>query len=234
MLQIPFKTIVFDLDGTIVDTAPDLAAALNTALISLARKPLALSAVRSMIGHGTLALLTKGLEATGGVDQDVIDAGHPVLMRFYEAHICDMTKPFPSIKAAFDDLSALGIALAICTNKPASLTNQLIEALGWQHRFAAIVAGDTLAVSKPDPAPLHLAIERAGGGPAAFVGDSIVDVETAKAAGVRCIAVSFGFADRPVHALGADAVIDSFSELMPALADLSSAPNGVSRDGQQE
>ena len=99
---------------------------------------------------------------------------------------------------------------------------RLIEALGWQHRFAAVVAGDTLAVSKPAPAPLHLAIERAGGGAAAaaFVGDSIVDVQTAKAAGMPVIAVSFGFADRPANELGADAVIDSFAELDQALAGL--------------
>lgn len=224
MDQLPYKTVVFDLDGTIADTAPDLAKALNAALVSLGREPVDLSAVRSMIGHGTLALLRNGLEATGGVDQGLIDAGYPVLMRHYADHICDGTTAYPGVEAAWDDLADRGIALALCTNKPAALTDHLVEAMGWQGRFAAVVAGDTLAVSKPDPAPLHLAIERAGGGPAAFVGDSIVDIETAKAAGVPCIAVSFGFADRPARELGADAVIDAYSELVLTLAGLRSAP----------
>jgi phosphoglycolate phosphatase len=223
MQTLPFKTIVFDLDGTVADTAPDLAAALNVALKALGRAHIPLSSVRTMIGHGTLALLRKGLESTGGVDQDLIAAGYPVLMGFYADNICVMTTPYPGVEAAFDDLATRGVALALCTNKSASLTIQLIKALGWEDRFAAIVAGDTLAASKPDPAPLHLAIEQAGGGPAAFVGDSIVDIQTAKAAGIPSIAVSFGFADRPANELGADAVIDSYSELLLTLFELSSA-----------
>lgn len=147
-------------------------------------------------------------------------AAYPALLNHYRAHICNMTHPYPGIEAAWDRLATQGVALALCTNKPSELTMRLIEALGWQHRFAAVVAGDTLAVSKPDPAPLHLAIERAGGGPAAFVGDSIVDIQTANAAGVPSIAVSFGFADRPADELGADAVIDSFDDLDAALVGL--------------
>lgn len=112
------------------------------------------------------------------------------------------------------------MALALCTNKPLALTLRLVEARGWSQRFAGIVGGDTLSVGKPDPAPLHLAIERSGGGPAAFVGDSSVDVATATAAGVPCIVVSFGFADHPPRGLGADRVIDSYAELIDALATL--------------
>jgi phosphoglycolate phosphatase len=224
MDRVNFTTVAFDLDGTIVDSAPDLADALNAALGSLGRAPVALSAVRTMIGHGTLPLLLKGLEATGGIDQAMIDAGYPVLMQFYADHICDKSMPYPGVEAAFYDLAAQGIMLAVCTNKPGSLTHRLIETLGWRHRFSAIVAGDTLPQNKPDPAPLRLAIEQAGGGRAAFVGDSVVDIETAKAAGVPNIAVSFGCADRPPHELGADEVIDHFSELVPTLARLSVAP----------
>jgi phosphoglycolate phosphatase len=224
MNRVNFTIVAFDLDGTIVDTAPDLADALNAALASLGRAPLALSAVRTMIGYGTLPLLRKGLEATGGVDEALIDAGYAVLMEFYTDHICDKSTPYAGVEAAFNDLAAMGIALALCTNKPRSLTHRLIGALGWQHRFAAIVAGDTLLKNKPDPAPLRLAIQQAGGGRAAFVGDSIVDIQTAKAAGLPNVAVSFGFADRPARKLGADAVIDHYSELVPTLARLSSAP----------
>ena len=221
MATFPFKTIAFDLDGTIADTAPDLASALNAALASLGRDEVPLARVRTMIGHGTHALLRNGLTATGDCTDALIHTAYPLLLDHYKAHICDETRPYPGVEAAWDQLSAKGIALAVCTNKPSDLTLQLIDALGWRHRFAAIVAGDTLPVAKPDPAPLQLAIERAGGGPAAFVGDSIVDIQTARAAGVPAIAASFGFADRPVHELGADAIIDSYADLDAALAGLS-------------
>ncbi|HEY6916867.1 MAG TPA: HAD-IA family hydrolase, partial [Allosphingosinicella sp.] len=122
-----------------------------------------------------------------------------------------------------DALLAREIALAICTNKPEALTLQLVEALGWQGRFRSIIGGDTLPVRKPDPAPLHEAIARAGGGSAVFVGDSITDADTARAAAIPLIAVSFGFSDRPVNALGADAVIDHYDALIPALAALAPA-----------
>jgi phosphoglycolate phosphatase len=217
------KTVVFDLDGTIADTAPDLGAALNVALQAVGRQPVALPAVRRMIGHGTRALLRNGLVATGGVDEDLMEAAYPILMRAYEEHICDLTRPYPGVQDAFDALAAQGTALALCTNKPERPTLDLLKALGWQDRFAAIVAGDTLAVSKPDPAPLRLAIERAGGGPAAFVGDSIVDVQTAAAAQVPCILVSFGFSDRPAGELGAHAVIDEYPHLLPLLAGLAAS-----------
>jgi phosphoglycolate phosphatase len=100
------------------------------------------------------------------------------------------------------------------------MTAKLLAALGWERRFEAVVGGDTLPVRKPDPAPLLEAIARAGGGRAAFVGDSIIDAETARAAGVPFVAVSFGFSDRPVGELGADAVIDSYDEMVPALRRL--------------
>ena len=222
MSDIPFKTIVFDLDGTIADTAPDLGTALNAALHHLGRDTVPLAAVRKMIGHGTRALLRNGLTATGGATEALMEAGYPVLMRAYDDHICDQTTPYPGVEAAFDDLASRGIALALCTNKPGGPVLRLVEALGWRDRFAAIISGDTLPVAKPDPAPLRLAIERAGGGPAAFVGDSIVDVETAVAAQVPCVVVSFGFADRPASELGADAVIDHYSALAAALAGLRS------------
>jgi len=110
--------------------------------------------------------------------------------------------------------------VAVCTNKSEALTFALLEALGWKGRFGTVVGGDTLPVRKPDPAPLLEAIRRAGGGRAAFVGDSITDADTARAAGVPFVAVSFGFSDRPVEALGADAVIDRFEQLLPALRGL--------------
>ena len=220
MTGFPFRTVAFDLDGTVADTSPDLAAALNHTLAEMDRPLLPLDRVLPMIGHGTRALLRAGLAATGGVDDGLVEHGYPVLMRFYSDHICDLTRPYPGLEAAMAELADRGVALAICTNKPEALTRLLIDALGWQSRFAAVVGGDTLPVAKPDAAPLHHAIERAGGGPAAFVGDSIVDMQTARAAGVPGVAVSFGFADRPVEQLGATAIIDSYDDLIGALEGL--------------
>lgn len=216
----PFAVIAFDLDGTLVDTAPDLTASLNHALAHLGRPPIDPESVRHMVGHGVRALLRQGLEATGTCDETLIDAGFPVFLAYYSTHIADHSRPFPGVDAALDALAAQGVTLALCTNKLESLATELVNALGWQNRFAAIVGGDTLPVRKPDPAPLFEAIARAGGGRAAFVGDSITDTDTARAAGLPCIAVTFGFRDRPADDLGATLLIDHFDELLPALRTL--------------
>ena len=217
---IPFRTLVFDLDGTLADTAPDLTAALNHALGELGRPPVPAQDVRHMVGHGARALLQKGLAATGAVSEALIEQGFPIFLAHYEAHIADLTRPFPGVEQALAALEADGVTLAICTNKLESLTHRFIASIGWEGRFAAIVGGDTLSVRKPDPAPLLEAIARAGGGPAAFVGDSITDTDTARAAAIPCVALSFGFADRPADQLGADRVIDHWDELISALATL--------------
>ncbi len=222
MPDIPFDTIAFDLDGTLADTALDLAASLNHALRTLGRDPLSPDAVRNMVGQGARALLRRGLAATGEATEDLVDQAYPLYVDHYAANICEGTRLYPGIGEALDQLKAQGLNIAVCTNKLEGLTLKLIQALGWSDLFDSIVGGDTLSVRKPDPAPLHEAVERAGGGRAAFVGDSITDADTAKAAGLPFIAVSFGFSDRPVEQLGADAIIDSFEELLPALARLSS------------
>ncbi len=220
MTAIRFKTVVFDLDGTLADTAPDLTAALNHALGELGRPPVPAEDVRHMVGHGAKALLRKGLAATGAVSEALVDEGFPIFLAHYEAHIADHSRPFPGVEQALAALEAAGIAIAICTNKLEGLTHEFLKAVGWESRFAAVVGGDTLSVRKPDPAPLLEAIARAGGGPAAFVGDSITDTDTAKAAGVPCVALSFGFADRPAAELGADRVIDHWDELLQTLEDM--------------
>ena len=220
MASFPFSVVAFDLDGTLADTAPDLTAALNHALIELGRPPVPEHSVRHMVGHGARALLTKGLAATGELTPELVEQGFPIFLDHYEAHIADRSHPFPGLEAAMDALAARGVKLAICTNKLEGLARKLIDALGWRDRFAAIVGGDTLPVRKPDPAPLFEAIARAGGGRAAFIGDSITDTDTARNAAMPCVAVSFGFSDRPPEQLGADALIDHFDELIPALERL--------------
>ena len=225
MARIDFNVVAFDLDGTIADTAPDLAASLNHALAALGRETVPAEMVRHLIGHGSRALLRRGLAATGSASEALVAAGYPIFLDHYAANICVGTSVYPGVAAALDELKAGNVAVALCTNKPERLTRLLLDALGWADRFDSIVGGDTLALRKPDPAPLLEAIDRAcperrrrTGGRGAFVGDSIIDADTARAAGVPFVAVSFGFSDRPANEFGADAVIDSYAELLPALA----------------
>jgi phosphoglycolate phosphatase len=179
--------------------------------------------VRHLVGHGARALLRKGLAESGIADEALVERGFPMFLEYYGAHICNGTTCYPGLEPVLDELRARGVRTAICTNKPEKLTHLLLGALGWSGRFDAVVGGDTLDYRKPDPAPLREAIARAGGGRAAFVGDSITDADTARAAGIPFVAVSFGFSDRPVAELGADAVIDHYSGLLPALRKLSPA-----------
>ena len=216
----PFNVVAFDLDGTLADTAPDLAAALNHTLARLGRPAVNPESVRQLVGHGARALLRKGLAATGGGNEALVEQGFPIYVDFYADHICARTRVYPGLEAAMDTLGERGAALAVCTNKPERLTHLLLGALGWSGRFAAVVGADTVAARKPDPRPLREAVARAGGGRAAFVGDSITDADTARAAGLPFVAVSFGFSDRPVEMLGADAVIDDYGELVGALERL--------------
>lgn len=221
MADFPFDIVAFDLDGTLADTAPDLTVALNHALDRLGRPAVPAGDVRHMVGHGARALLRRGLAASGDASEALVERGLPILLDHYEAHIADGSRPFPGVEAALDALAARGATLAICTNKLERLAIRFVAAIGWDGRFAAIVGGDTVGSSKPDPAPLIETIRRAGGGRAAFVGDSISDTGAARAAGVPCIALTFGFADRPAEKLGADLLIDHFDALVPALERLS-------------
>jgi phosphoglycolate phosphatase len=217
----PFNVVAFDLDGTLADTAPDLAASLNHALVRLGRPEVPEEQVRHLIGHGARALLRRGLAASGEASEELVEAGYPFFIDYYLDHICVGTRPYPGVEATLETLTAQGIRVAVCTNKAEAITFALFDALGWRDRFDAVVGGDTLKVRKPDPAPLFETIARAGGGRAVLVGDSITDADTAKAAGVPFVAVSFGFSDRPVAALGAQAIIDDYAELAGALAVLS-------------
>ncbi|WP_416909308.1 MAG: phosphoglycolate phosphatase [Polymorphobacter sp.] len=213
-------TIVFDLDGTLVDTAPDLTAALNHALGELGRPPVDPQAVRHMVGHGARKLLERGLAASGTASPALVEAGVPAFLDYYWLHIADGSRPFEGVEAAMDRLAAAGCRLAVCTNKPVALAQGLIGALGWTKRFSAVMGFDSVPLPKPDPGHVWATIEAAGGdvADAAYVGDSMTDVAAARAAGVPVVAVSFGFSDRPAAALGADAVIDHYDALDGVLA----------------
>lgn len=215
----PFPIVGFDLDGTLVDTAGDLAAGVNHALGLAWRPPLTVEQVRPMIGRGGRHMLEQGLHATGGVPDSGFDRLFSEFLGHYEANIAVHSRPFPRLVDALDRLDALGVRTAVVTNKTERLARLLLEQLGLADRMATIMGGDTLGRenAKPSPAPILEMMERCGGGRTAFVGDSIYDVTAAKAAGVTSIAVSFGFLDRPVQDLEADHVIDDYDALVPLL-----------------
>lgn len=220
MQPLPFAIVGFDLDGTLVDTAGDLAAAVNHALALLGRAPLAVAAVKPMIGQGARHMLEQGLAATGGVPGGAVDRLYHELLRFYGEHIAVHSRPYPGLIDALDRLDALGVRTAVVTNKAERLARALLTELRLADRFATIIGGDTLGPGKrkPSPMPVLAMIDACGGGPAAFVGDSIFDVMAARGAGIPCIAVRFGFLDRPAEQLGADHLIGHYDELVPLLA----------------
>ena len=221
MQDFPFAIVGFDLDGTLLDTSGDLAAAVNHALGSAGRAPLPVSAITPMIGGGARHMLRQGMDATGGCTEAELDVAHRRLLSFYEANMVVHTAPFPGALEALDTLAARGVTLGVMTNKIERYAAEVLEKLGLRDRFAALVGGDTLPIGKPDPAPILAMVERCGGGKAAFVGDSIYDVRAGQAAGLPVVACSFGFLDRPAEELGADDVIDGFDELVPTLERLS-------------
>lgn len=222
MSDFPFHIVGFDLDGTLVDTAGDLTAAVNHALGLVARPPLGEAAVRPTIGLGGRHMLEQGLMATGGVPHGDFERLFGELLAFYEDHIAIRSRPFPGLIAALDALDAMGVRTAVVTNKTEHLARKLLGELGLAERMRTIIGRDTLGPgkAKPSPAPIRAMIERCGGGRAAFVGDSIYDVMAAGGAGVMSIAVGFGFLDRPVGELGADHVIDHYDGLVPLLRGL--------------
>ncbi len=222
MAPFPFEIVGFDLDGTLVDTSGDLTAAVNYTLGLAGRTPLAPETVRGMIGGGAKAMLQRGLDATGGCEADEARRLYKLMLEFYGANIAVHSRPFPGMVAALDELDALGVKVAVVTNKFESFARKLLTELSLIDRFATLIGGDTMGPGRAKPAadPILEMIARLGGGRAAFVGDSTYDTLAARNAGVPSVAVSFGFLDRPVGELGADAVIDRYGELAAALRAL--------------
>ncbi|PLK26068.1 HAD-IA family hydrolase [Novosphingobium sp. TH158] len=222
MTQFPFQIVGFDLDGTLLDTHADLGHALNHALKLAGRPEVPVALARDLIGGGAKMMLDRALAATGGPDGIDRDALHRELIAFYSANIAVHTRLFPGGEAMLEALDQHGVKIALVTNKLESLARTLLEELGLTKRFATIIGGDTLGPGRGKPAPdlLLLMLERLGEGRAAYVGDTTYDTGAARAAGLPCVAVSFGFNDVPVDELGADAVIGHFDELVPALLRL--------------
>ena len=222
MAPFPFRIVGLDLDGTLLDTSGDLTAAVNHALASAGRPLLTVEQVKPMIGGGARHMLAQGMAATGGCPDDELDRLHRRLLDYYEANICVTTRPYPHALDTLDRLAEMGVTLAIVTNKLERFARAILDRLALTPRFAAIIGGDTMGPGngKPSRQPIDAMIERCGGGSAAFVGDSIYDIAAAHAAGIPAIACRFGFLMQPVEELGADAVIDGFDQLIPALERL--------------
>jgi phosphoglycolate phosphatase len=216
-------TIVFDLDGTLVDTAPDLIETLNLIFARHSVPPVAFGEARAMIGAGVKPLLVRGLVSQGRhLPAEAIDRLFEEYLEIYAAHIADRSRPFLGLGEALDALAADNCRLAVCTNKLEWLSVRLLDALGLSARFAAVCGADTFPMKKPDPEMLRLTIARAGGDPAraVMVGDSMTDVATARAAGIPVVAVDFGYTETPPDQLGADRLIRHFSALPAAVRAL--------------
>jgi phosphoglycolate phosphatase len=209
-------TIVFDLDGTLVDTAPDLVATLNVVLAREGLQPVAYDDGRLMIGRGAREMVEQGIKANGRLlPAGEIDRLVRDFITHYADHIAVRSQPFDGVEATLDQLAGSGCRLAVCTNKLEWLSLRLLETFKLRSRFRAICGRDTFGVSKPDPTILNRTIERAGGDitRAIMIGDSATDIATARAASVPVIAVDFGYTDIPVAELKPDRVVSTFSEL---------------------
>ncbi len=216
-------TIVFDLDGTLVDTAPDLISALNHVLDREGLSPVPMQSARNMIGAGARKLIERGLEAEGRiVGVEDINRLTADFIAYYADHIADESRPFEGLEAALDHLAERGHRLAVCTNKLEWLSRRLLDALGLSRRFAAICGADTFGVQKPDPTILRETVARAGGQLAAsiMVGDAGTDVGVARRAGVPVIGVSFGYTDVPIEELKPDRLIHHMRDLPAAATSL--------------
>ncbi|WLS11532.1 phosphoglycolate phosphatase (plasmid) [Shinella sumterensis] len=215
-------TIVFDLDGTLVDSVPDLAGSLDTLMEERGLAPIGVETARRLIGHGIPNLVRRALAERGVEWQD--DTGAVAVKRFteiYGARVAQETRPYADVETVLEQLAGEGWRMAVCTNKMERFARQIVDHLGLSRHFAVVAGPDTFGVGKPDPRHLTETAAAAGGGhPVLFVGDSEVDIATGRAAGVPVIALTYGYTKTPLDDLGADRLIDTFAELPDAIASL--------------
>ena len=219
------RTVVFDLDGTLVDTAPDLIGALNFVLDREGLPPMPLESARNMIGGGARKLIERGLEAEGrAMTVKEVDRMTADFIAYYADNIAVASRPFEGLEAALDDLTGSGCRLAVCTNKLEWLSKRLLDQLGLSPRFAAICGADTFGVQKPDPAILKQTVARAGGelSSTIMVGDAGTDIGVARRTGVPVIGVSFGYTEVPIAELKPDLLINHMRDLVAAVGELNS------------
>ena len=213
--------VIFDLDGTLIDTASDLGHATNHALASFDLPMVPLSEVRHLVGGGARVMLRRGFEYARGTkaSEDEIERALAVFLEYYVENIAVSSRPFDGVMELIERLRAKSVAVGICTNKREMPARKLIEALGLNNHFGAIVGGDTCGVAKPDPAPVRKCLEDLGRSRAVFVGDSDTDIRAAKATGLPCVIGTFGYG--PLELIDeVELVIDRYEGSEPAILDL--------------
>ena len=216
--------LIFDLDGTLVDTAPDLLGATNAVLAAEKRPPMDTTTLRHMVGFGAKSLIAQAMAASGApVPDSEMDRLIGIFIDHYRAHIADFSQPFPGVEETLTALKNSGARLGVLTNKPAELTGPLLEKLGLTKFFSAVYGAGRKSYTKPDPRIFHdVAADLLAGdsGKAVMIGDSITDLSTARAAGAPCILMSYGYTPTPARELGGDIVLDDFTALPAALKSL--------------
>jgi phosphoglycolate phosphatase len=219
-------TIVFDLDGTLIDTAPDLVDTLNVVFAREGWPPVPYETARNTIGGGARMMIARGIAAEGiAIAPAKLEQLFADFIAHYTEHLADRSRPFPGLTDALDVLASGGCRFAVCTNKLERLSVLLLKQLKLADRFAAICGQDTFGIQKPNPEVLRRTVTAAGGSlpHAIMIGDSVTDIRTARAAGIPVIAVDFGYSERPVYELGPDRIISHFAQLRSAIAAISPA-----------
>ncbi|MBL4793738.1 HAD-IA family hydrolase [Citromicrobium bathyomarinum] len=235
MSDFPFDAIGLDLDGTLLDTKADLAAAVNHALAEGGYRQVPPEEVEGLIGGGAKVMLARAIERQGGsLEREDFRPLYKTLLRYYSEHNAVHTAPFPGVIETLDALAAMDVKLAVVTNKFESFAAEILDQLGLSNRFVTLIGGDSLGKdaegnfrAKPSADPIHAAIERCGSQSFAFVGDSSYDINAARAADVPVIAAGYGYCDKPADQLGADGVIDRFDALIPALRQIDGASRSI-------
>jgi len=219
----PSPALIFDLDGTLVDTAPDLLAATNAVLAAQDLPPMAPQALRHMVGFGARALIEQAMAAAGrAVTAEALPPLLDIFLEHYRNHIADGSVIFPGVPPTLAALRDEGARLAVLTNKPQELTDRLLPVIGLDHFFAEVYGAGRMDYVKPDARIFHDVVRDVGGhdGGAVMIGDSVTDLKTARAAGAPCILLSYGYTPVPARELGADMVLDDFRDLPDALRTL--------------
>jgi len=218
-----FDAVVFDLDGTLVDSIPDVIGAMNRVLAEHGRRAVSLDEGRQMVGEGAGALIQRAFGATGAPPEpNAMDQLIRRYLEWYRHYPAVETEVFPGVRETLRTLRDAGVALGVCTNKPHEMVAPVLDALNLSDYFSAALGAGALAFKKPDPRHMNAVIERIGGKPdsAAYVGDGPTDVEAARAAKLPVVLVTWGYTRVPVRSLDADAFIDRFADLPDALRTL--------------
>jgi phosphoglycolate phosphatase len=216
MFQFKPSAIIWDLDGTLVDSAPDLASALNTVLDMRGFFTHSIETVRTMIGNGVPKLVERGFNAVGvRPDVEQLDELVAMFVKEYKACATDNTRPYPGVTEALQEIHGMNIPMGVCTNKPESFTRQILEGLGLSGFFSSVVGGDSTRARKPDPEPVLACLRGLVAEPSSslMIGDSVHDVHAAHAAGVTIGVVPWGYRSAPVEDLGADFILNDVTTL---------------------